>query len=253
MIVNVVSEPKERTWILRRWAEGLVSMEGVTIDHPEGADAQYYINYALYDESHPGIKIAYFTHIEDEGPNRSKFVEVMEKCDVAVMMNRKLITNPRKSVVIVPSTDIGIGDYKPTFGVVGKTYASGRKGQYLIENMVEAGYDVRAWGFGWPCHIAGDGYEGLIRFYKSLDYLVIPSLNEGGPMPVLEAIALKVPVIAPDVGFCWDHPVIRYKKGSWQSLNEVLTKLAKPRTGDDWRRDNEKLFCAIECQMTGIG
>ena len=249
MIVNVVTEPKERTWILRRWGEDLASMDGVTIDHPEGADAQYYINYALYDEGHPGIKIAYFTHMEEEGPNRLRFSEVMKKCDVAVMMNKKLITNPKKSVVIVPSTNIGVGSHKPIFGVVGKTYESGRKGQYLIQNMVEAGYDIRAWGFGWPCDITGNGYEGLIRFYNSLNYLVIPSLNEGGPMPVLEAIALKVTVIAPDVGFCWDHPVIRYKKGSWDSLNEVLTKLAKPRTREDWCRDNKKLFLDIECQM----
>lgn len=249
MIVNVVSEPKERTWILRRWAEDLASMDGVTIDHPEGADAQYYINYALYDEGHPGIKIAYFTHMEEEGPNRLRFSEVMEKCDVAVMMNKKLITNQKKSVVIVPSTNIGVGSYKPIFGVVGKTYESGRKGQYLIQNMVDAGYDIRAWGFGWPCDIKGNGYEGLIRFYNSLNYLVIPSLNEGGPMPVLEAIALKVTVIAPDVGFCWDHPVIRYKKGSWDSLNEVLTKLDKPRTREDWCRDNKNLFLDIECQV----
>lgn len=249
MRVNIVTEKKENTWILRRLAEDLAAMDGVSIDCPEGADAQYYINYALYDEAHPGIKIAYFTHIEDAGPNRKKFVEVMEKCDVAVMMNSKLVSHPKKTVVIAPATNIGVGSRVPIFGVAGKTYSSGRKGQYLVQNMVEAGYSVRAWGYGWPCDIVGNGHEGLSRFYLSLDYLLIPSLNEGGPMPVLEAIALNVPVIAPDVGFCWDHPVIRYEKGSWESLNEVLTKLAKPRTREDWCRDHQKLFCAIECQM----
>jgi len=249
MLVNIVTESKDRKWILRRWAEDLAVMESVTIDHPENADAQYYINYALYDERHPGIKIAYFTHMEEAGPNRLRFVEVMERCDVAVMMNSKLIKFPKKTMVIPPATDLGIGYRPPIFGVVGKTYDSGRKGEYLVKNMVDAGYIVRGWGFGWPCEIVGDGYDGLERFYNSLDYLVIPSLNEGGPMPVLEAISLKIPVIAPDVGLSWEHPVIQYDKGNWDSLNDVLTKLAKPRTTDDWRRDHERLFCAIECQM----
>jgi glycosyltransferase involved in cell wall biosynthesis len=47
-------------------------------------------------------------------------------------------------------------------------------------------------------------------WFAGLDYYLVTSDSEGGPIPVLEAIAAGVPVIAPDVGFCWEYPVIRY-------------------------------------------
>ena len=52
--------------------------------------------------------------------------------------------------------------------------------------------------------------EQLPDFYRSIDYLLVLSENEWGPLPVLEALAMGKPVIAPDVGWCWDYPVIRY-------------------------------------------
>lgn len=249
MRVNIVTESKEKAWILRRMAEELVQLPDVTIGEPQGADVQMYINYALFNENHPGLKIAYFTHLEAEGIYRKRLFKVMLKCDVAVLMNGKLYSLALKSGkerawIIPPGTE-----FKPSkplvFGVVGRTYPTGRKGERLVQKMVEAGFDVRAWGHGWPCTILGSGVEDIARFYESIDYLVVLSNNEGGPVPVLEAIALKVPVIAPDVGFCWDHPVIRYTRGSWESLNEVLTKLARPRTWEDWREDHRKLFAEI--------
>lgn len=61
-------------------------------------------------------------------------------------------------------------------------------------------------------------------FYKNIDYLVILSNNEGGLMPVIEAIASGKPVIAPDVGWCWDYPVIKYN--TIEDLKQILTKLS---------------------------
>jgi glycosyltransferase involved in cell wall biosynthesis len=40
------------------------------------------------------------------------------------------------------------------------------------------------------------------EFYKRGSYLICASQSEGGPLPVLEALACGIPVITTDVGWC---------------------------------------------------
>ena len=48
---------------------------------------------------------------------------------------------------------------------------------------------------------------------------MVTATNEGGPVPVLDALTMGVPIIAPNVGWCWEYPVIKY------SNNEELCKI----------------------------
>jgi hypothetical protein len=209
---------------------------------------QYYCNYGLYQRDHPGLKIALFTHLEKSGPYRQRFLDVAELCDAGVYMNRKVEALVRRlqggrkpGRVIYPGSDLALN--RPVvFGVAGRTYTSGRKGEHLVGQMVDAGYFVVALGKGWPCESV---QLERVEFYASIDYLVVTSINEGGPVPILDAIACGVPVIAPDVGFCWEFPVIRYEAGSFDSLNAVLGSLAQPRTWEDWRQDHAALFAEL--------
>jgi len=50
----------------------------------------------------------------------------------------------------------------------------------------------------------GEDVADYPRFYEAIDYLLIPSLWEGGPLALQEALACGVPVIAADVGFVRD-------------------------------------------------
>src|SRR5690606_39147913 len=145
-------------------------------------------------------------------------------------------------VLIKPGTDYR---KEVVFGVVGRTYNTGRKNERLVSRMKDAGFKVIAWGEGWPCEIVSNDPAKLPEFYKSIDYLVVTSTNEGGPMPVLEALALGTPVIAPDVGWCWEYPVIRYEKGNWESLRSVLRGLSAPQTWEEWRTAHRELFLKI--------
>lgn len=81
--------------------------------------------------------------------------------------------------------------------------------------------------------------DQLVHWYRELDYLIITSDTEGGPYPVMEAIAAGVPVIAPDVGWCWDYPVIRY--ASTEGLVQILNTLGNKFSDDPWKAASEDL------------
>ena len=50
----------------------------------------------------------------------------------------------------------------------------------------------------------GEEYEDYYAFYHTLDYLLIPSLWEGGPMAALEAMYMGIPIISANVGWMPD-------------------------------------------------
>ena len=78
-------------------------------------------------------------------------------------------------------------------------------------------------------------------FYNNIDYLLILSNNEGGPVPVLEAFATGKPVIAPDVGWCWEYPVIKYN--TIDELKFLIKTLSTHIDNEQvWKQSSKKLF-----------
>ena len=247
--MNVVAKPG---WILERFARELagglpgvrVNATGYPPNGPSKADLTYFL--PMKDVRHmpgvKGIKVGCFTH----GEERSR--EYVPKFDACVTMNRRMAEfltgcGGRNVVCIRPGTEPPTR--APVFGVCGRVYGKGRKGAYLVAEAVEAGFQFAACSEPQneapPCRIT-HSIEQRKEFYRSIDYLVVTSLEEGGPMPVLEALANQVPVIAPDVGFCWELPVIRYERGSWRSLRAVLAALAQPPTWSQWVEGHRVLF-----------
>lgn len=218
----------QENWIIKRLADELDNLGDWPI--------KYFMTYAMYTETE-GFTAALFTHYEKQ--NHDKFVTAAKKVDIAIALSENTAKEVRKyrkqCAVIHCGSDL---EKKVTFGVVGRTYKSGRKGEHVIEELART-YNIIALGEGWPCKNVNVPRE---TFYKMIDYLIVPSLNEGGPIPVLDAIAMGVPVISGDVGWAWDYPVIRFEKGNVESLREVLHKLSYPRSWGDWRNDHQKLF-----------
>lgn len=129
------------------------------------------------------------------------------------------------------------------FGVAGRTYADGRKGEHLVAAMVEAGYKVIAWGSGWPCEIVSSDLDDLPYFYRSLDYYIDTSADEGGCVPALEAMACGVPVISHTVGV--ERPVLAYERGDKDDLLRLLKQITQPRTYEHWAADHAAVFKAM--------
>lgn len=254
MTINVIApiwekDPSGKPWILKRCALELKKYIPEIQFNARKADINYFLNYYLYNGNKQGINIGNYTHLEEKGETRMKFLNTIAYMDyftVTCNKTSEILLSKGVEKKRIYKISYGVDDCfrkKLVFGVVGRTYSSGRKGEFLVKKMVEKELDIRAWGFGWPCKIASNRFEDLKEFYRAIDYLVVTSLNEGGPLPVIEALASGTPVIAPDVGWCWEFPVIRYQKGDWSSLEGILDRLqVENYTWEAFALDHKKMF-----------
>jgi len=98
-------------------------------------------------------------------------------------------------------------------------------------------------------------FSELPDFYRELDYVLIPSSIEGGPMCVSESLACGIPVIAPpDVGAIseYDTGIINYTNGDFESLKAVLVEMYEKKlhlrqsvehlTWDNFATRHDELF-----------
>lgn len=242
LTVNIVVGSADMTWIAGRFARELVARlpkYGVEawINGPDG-DLEY--QQIVYGVPSRRPAIGLFTH----GDFRPKKFSCEYDGHITlnpVMRNFCLVGGAERPIVIEQVVDERFIPSAPlVFGVAGRTYADGRKGEALVAKMVEAGYEVRAWGSGWPCYTVEYGLEHLPDFYRTLDYYVDTSTDEGGCVPAIECMAMGVPVISHTVGV--DRPVIPYERGSWESLERVLQRLTRPRTYEDFAREHAAYF-----------
>lgn len=243
--VNIVIGSTDLNWVAGRWARELVARlptYGVEahINSIYDYDLTYHsIVYGPPDTARPVVGL--FTH----GDYRPKHF--------GPLYDGHIVLNWAMAAYL---DDVGIHDYcvvkspvdtdtyklsRPLrFGVAGRTYADGRKGEHLIQHMVDAGYDVRAWGSGWPCPIVSDKLEDLPAFYRSLDFYVDTSSDEGGCVPAMEAAACGVPVISHTYGVT--RTVIPYMHNNWPSLERTLANLTYTSGYDEWARAHADYF-----------
>lgn len=218
----------------------------------------YFLDYHLFSPPTTQYCAAYLTHYEPEiVMAKRRWFQAIEYCDVLVCQNVRTYDlaiaiwekhfseyqDREQKFFPVIHTGATLQHLPVVFGVVGDCYASGRKGEDFVAMAIADGYDFLAYGSGWPCKtFAVDFDEATLEaFYSKIDYLVITSSSEGGPMPVLDAIARKIPIIAPDVGFCWEYPVIRYHR-EYFDLKDTLFRLTYPYNWDIFRLTHEAHF-----------
>lgn len=241
MSLNIVTE--RHGWILHRCAEEIAKrIPNVTVNGDRhAADWNYYIPaYAFIGPGDRGPAIGLWTH-----PTPERMDAFIPRYRAHVSMNVRVAAELHArgaSPVQVIRPGASAEPRRLTFGVCGRTYKDGRKGERLVSEMVRAGHSVVAWGAGWPCRVIGDDLDSLPAFYGAIDYLIVTSTQEGGPMPVVDAMAYGVPVIAPNVGWCWEFPVIHYERGDWSSLRAVLHGLTSPPTWQEWADKHAALF-----------
>lgn len=214
-------------------------------------DVQYFLpgrNIRHCPRSPTGILIGFFTHGDYH------VEKYWRRFRVCLAMNQRMAALLKKAGakdvrVFRPGTD------PPTrpivFGVCARTVGSqrGRKGMPLIAAAVNAGYTLVACSPDdqalWPCPIT-HRTEDRAAFYAAIDYLLCTSVDEGGPMPVPEAIAHGVPVIVPrGIGWCDEFPGYRYNRDDPASLFALLKQLTTVPSWAQWVEDHRALFAEL--------
>ncbi len=236
--VNIVPS-EEAGWIIGRIVHELASRNDWSVGgFRTDCDVNYFINYhaAANVRLEPGcpVSAAWFTHPED-----ARFFNIAKRVDVRVCHAEKY-ARVIDGFAIAPGIDEVFAP-RLRLGVVGRTYASGRKGEFLLNAVrkldfvdlvspppLANGEDERLW------------LRQLSRFYASIDALLVTSLVEGGPVPAAEATACGIPVIAPSsVGNLEKLGVIDYEVGSEAALLCAIRKCFGPKierasTVADW-------------------
>lgn len=225
------------------------------------ADLQYYIPYSSFQSKLSPIEVAYFADAGVPEASRETFFNVAERIDHWVCPARRdaeLFRDHGIDRVTTISPGVDLDHMRPMvkIGVVGCPDSAEQRGEGLIRAVLDT--PGIAWHFtsqGWPgpaLHIP-QGEMGL--FYNEMDYILVPALDEGGPICVVEALACGTKVIAPPVGWVPDFPHIEYRTGDAEDLRRVLQSVVAERwamrdavlsrTWAEWAAGHDRLFRSL--------
>lgn len=247
-------------WILERLARRLVAkLPYAEFIHPgtqpsAGVALIYYVNYFLYSGPSGCMDVGFFTHLDES----NQFLERARSLDFCVCISRKyeawLRQHCVEKVTCIPMP-FDSYRYRPrlVLGVIG-LLDHPRKGRHLVE-------EVRKLPFVQVIATEGKLPEDqLLDLYERLDYVLIPSTVEGGPMSLLEGLGMGKPIIAPDeVGMVPEFEVTehvrRYPTGDVNALLDLVRqcfeqkldrrRLVQDRTWDRWAEGHHALFAKL--------
>jgi hypothetical protein len=211
----------------------------------------YYVNYALYRRPSGRVDVGFFTHRDDA----QGFLETARRVDGCVCMARRYADELRRQGVReVCHVPMGFDArrYRPrlVLAVVGRLDHP-RKGRALVERLRRLPFvEVLATEGRVP-------EEGLPAVYQRADYVLVPATVEGGPLCLLEGLAMGRPVIAPaGVGLVPElgpsEHVRLYPPGDAEALARLVTacfeekcqrgRLVQGRGWDRWAEGHHRLF-----------
>jgi glycosyltransferase involved in cell wall biosynthesis len=253
MRINVVTLGSG--WILQKIAERVVAAPcteaqfSLSRQPDPRAEANFYVDiYNCYRDPSGATDIGLYTHLHN---NSFRYIEPgWRKLHFIVHMCKRYLDMfsvfyPVEQMRVLPPGQIpeGFSLKRLHIGVVQRGEHVG-KGFDFMKELVRApevhGFQFSFVGSGWdevvaglqvrgvPAQSYGDAdYSAYPALYQQFDYVLVPSLWEGGPMSVYEAFGSGVPVIAADVGWLGqEFPVeYLYPPGDLIALREILGAL----------------------------
>lgn len=214
-----------------------------------GADLNYHIPYHTLVGVEGGRHAFLYTHCNVG--EEAKLIDACNRAERIVCMSfsgrQELIqagVDPAKLWVIYAGTDL-FKLKKRNIGLVAYTQPNGRKREHILLDL--------AWQMDLtPFHfvICGIGWQPVVEIlksmgvsvevhehldwpdlqtiYSSLDMLLVTGYAEGGPLPLLEALACGTPVLAPPLGYAIDLLDQADIYNSVEELRQKLEQFAAP-------------------------
>lgn len=249
MKVNIVLGTDDRSWILWDMARYIkdynqdIDIE-ISVDPLPGYDVYHVNNDEMFD--HPNIlwhRALYTCHQFERDNKRRTFwarefalrnsraigcvcQEYIDMLEAQGIDKDKIYYTPAGVDVdkFRPADRVWNADDKFVIGYVGRKYDSGRKGEWLLREIlmlcpteqIKIVFLGNRWDeevdfcytLGIECEYYQRGkdveYDDYPEIYKSFDCLLITSKEEGGPVAALEALACGIPVITTPVGVTKD-------------------------------------------------
>ncbi|HEY2732493.1 MAG TPA: hypothetical protein VGI70_00835 [Polyangiales bacterium] len=257
-------------WILQRLAsylvDGLSYVEGRAWRPSaiEQFDLTYYVNFQLcrrprhplrrrllWRRARSRLVGAFFPHREDD-----EFDQVARTLDFCVAPSARYADYLREhcnpnSHLIHHGIDLARFSPKLRLGFVGRHYKTGRKGQALLDEVAALPYvELR-------CTDGKLSDDAIPAFYRDIDFVLITSRIEGGPLCFQEGLASGKEIISTDVGMVSelrDAPgvhVFRDRAELFQILEQKLAERMKLRASiepfsiEHWVREHDELFRSL--------
>jgi len=248
-------------------------------DIPKNVKALYYVdvqncwNIAFKDARPDIAHVGMFTHLD--GDDSSSFRSGWDRLEAVVHMATRYEKafskwyKPYQMTTIVPGEVSGFPNPKEKIGICQRGGHIGKGKDFLplvidslptyVRDNIELHFCGDGWGVEPPdfmgpyiqgtratqetyCGVDAVGWheQEFTQLYQNIDTLLIPSMWEGGPMSLLEALATKKSVIAANVGFVpdffeahgygEDHTLFQmYTAGSVTSCAKAINDLITPK------------------------
>lgn len=246
------------TQIAHRTAKAINSLyhEAEVVYHPVRGANNFYVDVQnCYRGKAGGVDVGLFTHVHEN--NMANVPDSWLTLDHIIHMSSRSLEQFKQDKRTKPPMSTKMPgenpDYfwqprKPTIGIFQRGQYEGKGFNFMLnfaESNVVRKFNWTFVGGGWDDVVnkIADRYpvsvkyykdsrvtwpEGYLTEYRKIDYLLIPSKWEGGPMGMLEAALLGIPIISADVGWAGrEIPVFRLFKDR-EGLEYILNDIVRP-------------------------
>jgi|GEM_PF-580117 len=251
-------------WILQKIAEKTINTlqkQGVnttlSLTPKQNCDANLYFDVSNCFHSKSSVyDIGFFTHLDQNSMDNLN--PVWLHLDFIIHMSKRYLDKFTKSYPAERMKIIRPGEIEKPFqkikkikiGVIQRGEHVGKGREFMLNLFSQDDFLIKKWlhfvfvGKGWKPIVnyykkigieadffIDENHKNHIKYYQTLDFLLIPSLWEGGPMNIVDAYSQSVPIISSKVGWVDEFSAdnLLFEPNNKESLLKILKNIIEVR------------------------